>query len=190
MKITFILISLFVSFHSSSQCYDLGPKRKNNDSYFFAAVGADPIPEQKWINVEDPDFTTDGLDLVFKAGYGTNKLLFIPIELNLFYERFSDVNYQQFGIGGSIYTVFLNDKIQALAGGDLGLVSRDYPFDEDLDSDQFVNLAMDLELRYILNTNFRLGVQFNFEKRDDIKPQFEARNYYVGSSYVFLYYTF
>ncbi|MDN3593940.1 hypothetical protein [Zunongwangia endophytica] len=189
MKTRVLLIMLFTSFHCFSQCYDLGPKRKNNDSYFFVAAGADPIPNQKWINVQDPEFTTDGLDLVFKAGYGTNSF-FVPIELNLFYERFEDVNYQQFGIGGSIYTIFLNNKIQALAGGDLGIVNREYPLNNNLESDQFVNLSIDLELRYILNSNFRIGIQFNFEKRDDIKPDIENRNYYVGSSYAFLYYTF
>ena len=189
MKIKFLVILLFFSFQSFSQCYDLGPKRKKMDSYFFVSAGADPIPTEKWINVEDPNFTTDGLDLLFKAGYGTNKLLFVPIELYAYYERFNDVGYQQYGIGGYIYTIFLNNKIQALAGGDLGMVNRDYSSGS-IESDQFINLAMNLELRYIFLEKFRLGLQFNFEKRDDIEPQIEGRNYYVASSYVSLYYTF
>ncbi len=189
MKIKFLLIALFISFQSFSQCYDLGPKRKNNnDSYFFVSAGIDPIPTEKWINALDPNFTTEGSDLLFKAGYGTNKL-FIPIELYAYYENFNDVGYQQFGIGGNIYTVFLNDKIQALAGGDVGMVSRDY-LNTNTESDQFINLAMNLELRYIFLRNFRAGLQFNFEKRDDIRPDLETANFYVASSYVSLYYTF
>ncbi len=189
MKIKFLLVALFISFQSFSQCYDLGPKRKNkNDSYFFVSAGADPVPTEKWINVADPNFTAESLDLLFKAGYGTNKF-FIPIELYAYYENFNDVGYQQFGIGGNIYTVFLNDKIQALAGGDIGMVSREY-FNTNTESNQFINLALNLEVRYLFLRNFRAGLQFNFERRDDIAPDIENRNYYVASSYISLYYTF
>ena len=187
MKIKFLVILLFFSFQSFSQCYDLGPKRKKMDSYFFVSAGADPIPTEKWINVANPDFTTDELDLLFKAGYGTNKY-FVPVELYAYYERFNDVGYQQYGIGGYIYTMFLNDKFQALAGGDVGMVNRDY-LNTNTETDQFVNLAMNFELRYVFLRNFRMGVQFNFERRDDINSLAEG-NYYVASSFVSLYYTF
>ncbi|ADF52453.1 MAG: DUF481 domain-containing protein [Zunongwangia sp.] len=189
MKIKFLLIVLLFSFQAFAQCYDLGSKRKNYDSYFFVSAGADPIPTEKWINNEVADFTTNGLDLLLKAGYGSDELLFVPIEFYAYYERFNDVGYQQYGVGGYIYTLFLNDKIQALAGGDLGMVNREYSSGT-IESDQFLNLAMNLELRYIFLEKFRLGLQFNFEKRDDIAPEIENANYYVASSYLSLYYTF
>ena len=90
MKIKFLLIVLLFSFQAFAQCYDLGSKRKNYDSYFFVSAGADPIPTEKWINVGNPNFTTDGLDLLFKLGYGSDELLFVPIELYAYYERFND----------------------------------------------------------------------------------------------------
>ncbi len=114
--------------------------------------------------------------------------MLLPVELYAYYERFNDVGYQQYGIGGYIYTMFLNDKFQALAGGDVGMVNRDY-LNTNTETDQFVNLAMNFELRYVFLRNFRMGVQFNFERRDDINPLAEG-NYYVASSFVSLYYTF
>ena len=182
------MVFFFLSLKSFSQCYDLGSKRKNYDSYFFVSAGADPVPTKKWINVEDPNFTTDGLDLLLKGGYGTNRL-FVPIEVYAYYERFNDVGYQQYGLGGYIYTIFLNNKIQALAGGDIGMVNRNYTSGT-VETDQFINLAMNLELRYIFLERFKLGLQFNFEKRNDIAPQRENANFYVASSFVSLYYTF